>query len=90
MQEMALQWYLGAMHTTIDSAGRIVVPKVLRDQLGLQPGVTVDVSQYGAGLQLIPVGRTARIKKINGSFVAQSDTVVTDDDIFGLIDAGRR
>ena len=39
------------MKTTIDSIGRIVVPKALRDALGLRAGSTVDISRYGAGLQ---------------------------------------
>lgn len=78
------------MRTTIDAAGRLVVPKALRDRLGLEPGTTVDLSQYGAGLQLIPVSRTARIRTVRGDVVADSDTVITDDDVFGLIDADRR
>lgn len=32
------------MLTTIDSAGRLVVPKAVRDAMGLTPGVAVDVS----------------------------------------------
>jgi AbrB family looped-hinge helix DNA binding protein len=78
------------MRTTIDSAGRLVVPKVLRDRLGLTPGSTVDVSPYGAGLQLIAVGRTARIRTVRGSVVAESDTVITDEDVFALLDDDRR
>ncbi|MEP6651654.1 MAG: AbrB/MazE/SpoVT family DNA-binding domain-containing protein [Lapillicoccus sp.] len=31
------------MRTTIDSAGRVVVPKALRDAMGLIPGRTVDI-----------------------------------------------
>jgi AbrB family looped-hinge helix DNA binding protein len=31
------------MKTTLDSAGRIVVPKALREALGLKPGQTLDV-----------------------------------------------
>ena len=42
------------MEATIDSVGRIVLPKPLRDALGLLPGATVDVSFYGAGLQILP------------------------------------
>ncbi len=42
------------MEATIDSVGRIVVPKALRDALGLGPGTRVDLSLYGAGIQLIP------------------------------------
>jgi AbrB family looped-hinge helix DNA binding protein len=78
------------MRTTIDSAGRLVVPKVLRDRLGLTPGSTVDVSPYGAGLHMIAVGRTARLRTVRGAVVAESDTVIDDEDVFALIDADRR
>lgn len=78
------------MKTTIDGAGRVVVPKVLRDRLGLTPGSTVDVSPYGAGLQLMPVSRTARLRTVRGALVAESDTVITDEDVFALLDADRR
>lgn len=49
------------MEAIVDSVGRIVVPEALRDALGLAPGSTVDLSLYGAGLQLVPSGRTARL-----------------------------
>lgn len=78
------------METTIDSAGRIVVPKPLRDALGLTPGSTVDISQNGAGLRLIPRGRTARLVEESGVLVAIGDTAVDDNVVFGLIDSGRR
>jgi AbrB family looped-hinge helix DNA binding protein len=78
------------MEATVDSVGRIVVPKQLRDALGLAPGATVDISLYGAGLQLIPSGRTARLQALEGSLVADSDTVITDEHVLGLIDTGRR
>jgi len=74
----------------IDSVGRIVVPKPFRDALGLAPGSTVDVSRYGAGLQLVPTGRTARLVNESGVLVATGGTAIDDDDVFGLIDAGRR
>lgn len=79
------------MEGVIDSVGRIVVPKPLRDALGLAPGTVVDISQYGSGVQITPGGRTARLQRdTTGRLVAQSDTVVTDDMVFALIDAGRR
>ncbi|MGV0749068.1 AbrB/MazE/SpoVT family DNA-binding domain-containing protein [Mycolicibacter heraklionensis] len=79
------------MEAVIDSAGRIVVPKPLRDSLGLAPGTVVDISQYGNGVQITPGGRTARLERdATGRLVAQSDTAVTDETVFGLIDAGRR
>jgi AbrB family looped-hinge helix DNA binding protein len=78
------------MKTTIDSAGRLVVPKVFRDRLGLEPGATVDISLYGAGLQLVAVTRTARVRTIRGTVVAESETAITDEDVFALLDADRR
>lgn len=78
------------METTIDSVGRIVVPKPLRDALGLIPGSVVDVSRYGAGLTLVPAGRTARLVEEAGVLVATGETRIDDDDVLGLLDAGRR
>ncbi|MEW6166452.1 MAG: AbrB/MazE/SpoVT family DNA-binding domain-containing protein [Pseudomonadota bacterium] len=78
------------METKIDAVGRIVVPKPLRDALGLKPGATVDVSLYGRGLQVVPGSRTARLEKRQGRLVAVSKTKVTDRDIFRLIDESRR
>lgn len=78
------------MEISIDSVGRIVVPKPLRDALGLTPGSKVDISRYGAGLQLLPTGRTARLVEESGVLVATGDTVIDDDVVFGLIDMGRR
>ncbi len=78
------------MKASIDAVGRIVVPKALRDALGLTPGTTVDISRYGAGLQLLPAGRTARLVEEDGLLVATGDTEIDDDIVFGLIDSGRR
>ncbi len=78
------------MKATFDSLGRIVVPKPLRDALGLLAGSTVDISRYGAGLQLVPTGRTARLVDESGALVATGETTIDDDTVFGLIDAGRR
>jgi AbrB family looped-hinge helix DNA binding protein len=77
------------VETTIDSLGR-VVPKALREALGLTPGTRVDVSRYGAGLQLVPAGRTARLVETDEALVADSTTPVTDEDVFGLLNADRR
>jgi AbrB family looped-hinge helix DNA binding protein len=78
------------MRATIDAVGRIVVPKPLRDALGLTPGRTVDISRYGAGLQIIPTGPTARLVEEGGALVATGETTLDDEQLFGLIDAGRR
>lgn len=78
------------MKAKVDSVGRIVVPKPLREAVGLTPGSTVDVSRYGSGLQVSPAGRVARLVKEDGVLVATGETTITDEDVFGLIDTGRR
>lgn len=78
------------MKITIDAAGRVVVPKALRDALGLVPGALLDVSCDGAALTLVPETRTARIVEEGDLLVAAGDRRVTDDEIFAQADAGRR
>ncbi|OLP01909.1 AbrB family transcriptional regulator [Mycolicibacterium porcinum] len=79
------------MEAVIDSGGRVVLPKQLRDALGLAPGATVDISAYGGGIQIVPGGRTARLARDeDGRLIATADTVVTDEMMFALIDSGRR
>lgn len=79
------------MDVVIDAGGRVLLPKTLRDSLGLQPGMALDISLYGSGLQLTPAGRTARIERNKyGRLVAVSDAAFDDDTMFELIEAGRR
>ena len=78
------------MEAIVDSVGRLVVPKALREALGLTTGTKVDISLYGAGLHVVASGRTARLVEEDGRLVAESDTTITDEDVFGLLDSIRR
>ncbi len=78
------------MKATVDSVGRIVVPKPLRDALGLRPGTLVDLTRYGSGIQIVVAGRTATLATESGVLVATGTTELDDDELFGLIDAARR
>jgi len=40
------------MVTTIDSAGRIVIPKAIRDRLGLRGGETVEIEELDGRIEL--------------------------------------
>jgi AbrB family looped-hinge helix DNA binding protein len=76
------------MRTTIDKAGRLVIPKVLRDQLGLQPG-EVEVSADGAALRVEAVAE-GELKEVNGRLVIPANGSVIDDEVlYALRDAGR-
>ena len=78
------------MEAVLDSGGRLLVPKSMREALGLEPGSVVDISFYGAGIQILPGGPVARVVREGGHLVLDSDAVVTDEMVFSLIDAGRR
>ncbi len=78
------------MQAIVDQVGRIVVPKAMRDRLGLTAGSTVDISLYGDGLHVAPGGRTARLERRDGTLVAVSDTLITDDDVADLVESIRR
>jgi AbrB family looped-hinge helix DNA binding protein len=78
------------MKATVDSAGRVVLPKPLRDALGLDAGATVDISFYGSGLHLVPHGRTARLVEEHGLLVATGETEIDDEVVRSLIESGRR
>ena len=59
------------MKTTIDKAGRVVIPAPLRERAGLTPGTEVEVTLEDSGLRL---GRTApppRLVKIGRRTVAR-------------------
>jgi AbrB family looped-hinge helix DNA binding protein len=78
------------MKSKVDDVGRIVVPKAMRERLGLTPGSIVDISLYGDGLHVSPGGRTARLERRGDHLVAVADTEVSDDDVFDIIDSVRR
>lgn len=78
------------MEAVVDQVGRIVVPKALRDRLHLVPGTRVEVSEYGDGLHIAPIGAVAHLERRNGKLVAVGSTEVTDDDVRNILDSGRR
>lgn len=43
---------IGTMKTTMDAAGRLVIPKKLREQAGLHPGMELEVSYCNGRLEL--------------------------------------
>ncbi len=79
------------MEAKVDSVGRVVLPKKLRDSLGFTPGTRVDISAYGSGIQITSGGRTAQlVRDPDGRLVSRGETEVTDETMYHLIDSGRR
>jgi AbrB family looped-hinge helix DNA binding protein len=77
------------MRTTMDEAGRVVIPKELRERIGLVPG-EVDLQLDGAGLHLEPVARDDLTERDGRLVVPSTGAVLTDDDVRALRDADRR
>jgi len=42
------------MKTTIDSAGRLVIPKAIRQEAGLEPGMVLEVQVRGGRIEIEP------------------------------------
>jgi AbrB family looped-hinge helix DNA binding protein len=76
----------------IDSAGRVVIPKSIRDALGLSAGVALLVTTDGVGVRLEPERKGGRLIEVDGELVvvASEGRTVTDAEIRQAIDAGRR
>jgi AbrB family looped-hinge helix DNA binding protein len=61
------------MRTTIDSAGRIVVPKALRDELGFSAGQELDLRAGDGVLEVTVPATPMRLETKRGKLVAASD-----------------
>jgi AbrB family looped-hinge helix DNA binding protein len=61
------------MVTTIDSAGRIVVPKRLREELGFKPGQELELSAVGGRLEIEHPTTPMRLTQVAGRVVAVAD-----------------
>ena len=77
------------MRTTIDKAGRLVIPKELRDRIGLTSG-EIDVYVDGATLRLEPVATDRLIERDGRLVVPSGGASLDDDDVRSLRDADQR
>lgn len=61
------------MITTIDSGGRIVIPKQLRERFGLRPGQEVEIAEIEGVITVSPRYPPTRVERRDGVFVAVTD-----------------
>ncbi|MGD0298689.1 MAG: AbrB/MazE/SpoVT family DNA-binding domain-containing protein [Bryobacteraceae bacterium] len=57
---------------TMDKAGRVVIPKPLREELHLEPGDTLEMESAGEQITLRPVRGTGPLTKKHGVWVFQT------------------
>ncbi len=77
------------MRATIDKAGRLVVPKLLRDQIGLQPG-EVEIAIDGAGLRVEPLVDEVLVERGGRLMVPATGQKIDDDLVQSIRDALQR
>ncbi|MBW3640486.1 MAG: AbrB/MazE/SpoVT family DNA-binding domain-containing protein [Actinobacteria bacterium] len=75
------------MRTTIDKAGRLVIPKELREGVGLRGGGEVEISLDGAALRVEPVASDRLVERSGRLVVAAADAPFGDEDVQRLRDA---
>jgi AbrB family looped-hinge helix DNA binding protein len=81
------------MRTTIDAAGRIVVPKQLRDELGLDGGTPLDIRVNAGRLEIELLPTPMHLVRRGKGTVATTDEPLPPldaDDVRSVLDALRR
>jgi AbrB family looped-hinge helix DNA binding protein len=80
------------MRTTIDRAGRVVIPAAMRVRAGLTAGAVLEITEDERGLRLERVAAGPRLVKVGRRLVARP-TVAPDDrpaiDVAALIEEER-
>jgi AbrB family looped-hinge helix DNA binding protein len=81
------------MNVTVDSAGRVVLPKSIREAAGLTGGQVVEVRLVGAVIEIEPIQPVVRMRTRPGKLpVLEVDgevEPVTDEDVRAAIEAQR-
>jgi AbrB family looped-hinge helix DNA binding protein len=74
-----------ATQLTIDKAGRIVIPKSLRDKLHLEPGDALELEHAGEEITLRPVRGTGPLAKEHGVWVFRTGDPIPASVTDGLL-----
>jgi AbrB family looped-hinge helix DNA binding protein len=64
------------MRTTIDKAGRVVIPAAIRERMGLLPGTELKISVDEFGVRLERVAPGPRLVKVGRRLVARPTAAV--------------
>ncbi len=87
------EWYGETMRATIDQGGRVVVPKDVRERLGLVAGAEVELHEVDGRLEIAPVATPMRLEERDGQWVARTETelpTLTNSQVRRIIESQRR
>jgi AbrB family looped-hinge helix DNA binding protein len=59
------------MRTTIDKAGRVVIPAGMRERAGLTPGAELEITEDDTGIRLERVAAGPKLVKVGRRLVAR-------------------
>ncbi len=81
------------MRTTIDSAGRLVIPKRIRDRLGLRGNEQVEITERDGRSEIEPAPTEVELVREGSVLVARPNRALpplTDEIVRETLDRGRR
>ncbi|MDP3442720.1 MAG: AbrB/MazE/SpoVT family DNA-binding domain-containing protein [Ignavibacteria bacterium] len=62
---------------TISSKFQVVIPKEIRESIGLHVGAKLEVITYGLRIELVPI---VPMKKLKGAFKGLNTDILREDD----------
>ena len=65
---------------TLDKAGRVVIPKTLRDELRIEAGDKLELETEGERVTLRPIRSSPRLRKEHGIWVMHTGQKITQAD----------
>jgi AbrB family looped-hinge helix DNA binding protein len=78
------------MHVSIDRAGRVVIPKPVRDELGFSPDTPLEAEVVDGRLELSARHEPPKlVTGPHGPSFAPTGTPITDEDLRGTLEAIR-
>ncbi len=83
------------MTVSIDPAGRLVIPKAIRDAVGITPGTPLEITVRDGIIEIEPPCARTRLSEVDGLVVVEYDDDTPElpahvvDDVLGLLRAER-
>ena len=81
------------MKTTMDSAGRVVIPKPLRERLGLKGGEVLELREREGRIEIEPAATSMSLAKTKGELAAVPNRrlpPLTDEIVRATLERSRR